>query len=209
MYDADTFKRSLTEFRRLRPNGVILVDLAYVEMVDTVKARSLAGVVKETGPENVITTVSMSKLFGDPRLRMAAVFSADPGIMRHLQAQWQTVFASHSNAAEIEALGRWIYVKETARRNLYSLFTERQDALLHVFVLLNANLQAVGKPPRIDMTRVYRDVPLYVYAHVNGDFLELFEETGILGVPGSVFGDDPARNMVRFSVGIEDLQDTA
>ncbi len=37
------------------------------------------------------------------------------------------------------------------------------------------------------------------------DFLDLFVESGICGVPGEVFGDTKDHRMVRFSTGIEAL----
>jgi hypothetical protein len=58
--------------------------------------------------------------------------------------------------------------------------------------------------PLIDMGSVHREVPLYVYTGLSGgDSLDLFIRSGILGVPGQVFGDDGDQPAARFSMGIE------
>lgn len=206
-YDPEKFKSVMVEFHRLRPQGKIILDLAYVEMIPERKLGQLLACTSDQSLiGNIVVTTSMSKLFGEPRLRMAALYTRDAEILKELKTHWQTVFASISGPAELEALARFRMVPKEVRQELYAVLRQRQDKVLDIFRLLNAERQHRGKPDLIDMTRIYREIPMYIYAGLeDGDTLDLFTETGILGVPGEVFGDSAENRMVRIAVGMKDL----
>lgn len=206
VHDVDTLRETLQTFKRLRPNGVILVDLAYIEMIPDGDARAILEqfVHTDTVGQAVMIT-SMSKLFGEPRLRAGALHTTNTELRKELQTHWQTVFASLSGPMELTALAKWHLVPREARLRMFDLFRSRQDALIKYFERTNARLAREGRPEVVDLSTVHRDIPLYIYAKLEPgyDFLDLFVETGIVGVPGDVFEDDPKENMMRFSMGME------
>lgn len=208
VYEIASLKEALQTFKRLRPNGVILVDLAYIEMIPEEEARAILDQFKKTDTVGqAVMITSMSKLFGEPRLRAAALHTTNAELRKELQTHWQTVFASLSGPMELAALAKWKLVPRDARLALFDLFRSRQDALLKFFERTNARLVRDGRPPIVNLSSVHREIPLYMYAKLGPgpgyDFLDLFVETGIVGVPGEVFEDDPKENMIRFSLGME------
>lgn len=206
VYEIASLKEALQTFKRLRPNGVILVDLAYIEMIPEQEARAILDqFVKTDTVGQAVMITSMSKLFGEPRLRAAALHTTNSQLRKELQTHWQTVFASLSGPMELTALAKWQLVPREARLRMFDLFRSRQDALLKYFEQTNARLAREGRPPIVNLSSVHRDIPLYMYAKLGPgyDFLDLFVETGIVGVPGDVFEDDPKENMMRFSMGLE------
>ncbi len=206
VHDVDTLRETLQTFKRLRPNGVIIVDLAYIEMIPEDKARAILDqFVKTDTVGQAVMVTSMSKLFGEPRLRAGALHTKNAELRKELQTHWQTVFASLSGPMELTALAKWNLVPREARKRMFDLFRSRQDALIKYFERTNARLAREGRPPIVDLSSVHRDIPLYMYAKLGAgyDFLDLFVETGIVGVPGDVFEDDPKEHMMRFSMGME------
>jgi aspartate/methionine/tyrosine aminotransferase len=206
IYDPDMYEETVRTFTRLRPSGYILLDAAYLETVDDVKAAGIVHATMAQKLDRIITSVSMSKMFGAPGLRVAALYATEKQILHELMQQWQVVFASMPGPAQLDALARWKIVSRDARKHMYALFSKRQDLLIRELDRMNTRLTGRGEQPLVDLDRVYRSVPMYLYARLaRGDFLDVFTESGILGVPGTVFGDDPGRNMVRFSTGIEQI----
>ena len=206
VYEVNALKETLQTFKRLRPNGIILVDLAYIEMIPEEEACAILDQFKKTDTvEQAVMITSMSKLFGEPRLRAGALHTKNAQLRKELQTHWQTVFASLSGPMELTALAKWHLVPREARIRMFDLFRSRQDALLKYFERTNARLTEDGRPPIVALSSVHRDIPLYMYAKLEPgyDFLDLFIETGIVGVPGDVFEDDPKENMMRFSMGME------
>ncbi|OGG05078.1 hypothetical protein A2Z33_07405 [Candidatus Gottesmanbacteria bacterium RBG_16_52_11] len=207
VYDPETLSETLTAFHKLRPNGYVIIDLAYIEMIDSGKAREIASVIRESPlSDKAVISVSMSKLFGDPRLRMAALLTKDRRTVKELTSQWQTVFASLPGNSELEALAKWKYVSAETRRLLYSEFRRRQDEVLRMLKSVNEKRISSGAQPLIDLDGVCREIPMYLYLRLTGgDMFDLFSETGILGVPGEIFGDTPDHNMVRIAVGMIEI----
>lgn len=206
VYKPESLKEVLQTFKRLRPNGIILVDLAYIEMIPEQEARAILDQFKKTDTVGqAVMITSMSKLFGEPRLRAGALHTTNAQLQKELQTHWQTVFASLSGPMELTALAKWQLVPREARLAMFDLFRSRQDALLTFFERTNARLARDGRAPIVDLSSMHRDIPLYMYAKLGTgyDFLDLFVETGIVGVPGDVFEDDPKENMMRFSLGME------
>lgn len=206
VHDVDTLREMLQTFKRLRPNGIVLVDLAYIEMVPEEKARAILDQFLNTDTVGqAVMITSMSKLFGEPRLRAGALHTTNAELRKELQTHWQTVFASLSGPMELTALAKWRLVPKEARLRMFDLFRSRQDALIKYFERTNARLAREGRPQIVDLSSVHRDIPLYMYAKLEKeyDYLDLFVETGIVGVPGDVFEDDPKENMMRFSMGME------
>lgn len=208
IYDAQTLSNTIAEFLESRPNGVLLVDLAYLEMVSDERAKGLLSVFNtSTILNSTIFSVSMSKLFYDPRLRMASLYTLNPSLFTELQAQWQTSFASISGPAELEALAKWRYVTKDVRKRAFEILRKRQDTVIELLRVTNVKRSEKGLSNIVDPTKIYRDIPLYIYARLASgfDYLDLFTDTGILGVPGEVFGDLPQNNMIRLSMGMQSL----
>ncbi len=205
-YDLQSLRDSLSTFHSLRPNGVIVVDLAYIEMIPKEQAAALLSLFEKTDTlSQAIFAVSMSKNFGYPRLRCAALYTKNSDLFKALQATSQTVYASQSSPMELEALAMWKYVTPIARQHLFALFRQRQQALLSSLALTDEKRIQAGKGVLTDPDRTYTDVPLYVCAGLapGVDTLTLFQETLNCGVPIEVFGG--SNGMARFSVGIEPL----
>lgn len=205
IYDDKTLTETVQTFQRLRSEGYLLVDLAYIEMVD--KERVKAMIRTLTTPETidrVIMVTSMSKLFGDPRLRAGAIHTTNAELLKELQTHWQTVFASLSRPMELEALAKLSLISPIARERLFVCLRDRQEDVIALLDRINRERATRSQPPLVDMTRIHRDVPLYVNITLTDghDFLDLFVETGILGVPGEVFGDRPENNRVRLALGM-------
>jgi len=228
VYDHRTFCESLDTFVSLRPNGVILLDLAYIEMVPQEQAEELFRQISPDIRKRIIFSCSMSKLFGYPRLRMAALqtdndrlFTELPGVGSEipekqnirlfdaLQNQWKVAIVTLSEPTEREALALWEYVSRNDRERLYALFRARQTAVLQRIMKVNDERIRHSLPPVVDMSHVHRNIPLYLYVTLtkNVDFLNFFVETGILGAPGEMFGDRRENNMLRMSMGIESMEE--
>lgn len=207
-YDFQSLADSLSFFHSLRPNGVIVVDLAYIEMIPKEQASALLSLFEKTDTlSQAVFAVSMSKNFGYPKLRCAALFTKNLDLFKALQVTSQTVYASQSSPMELEALAMWEYVTPEARREMFNLFRARQQALLTSLAAIDRQRAQEGKTVLIDPERIYTDVPLYVCVGLepNVDTFTVLEETLQCGVPISVFGGNKSDNMVRFSVGIEPL----
>ncbi|MBI3559916.1 pyridoxal phosphate-dependent aminotransferase [Candidatus Gottesmanbacteria bacterium] len=205
VYDTRILKETVQKFHELRPSGIILVDLAYMDMIPEEQTKIVLACFSQ--PHILSATVfatSLSKSYGEPRLRAGALLTKNQKILHELMVQWQTVFASVSSQTEVAALVKLKGITKETREAMYDLFRKRQDMLLGKIERANAKRQEEGKPPLLDMSSVFGDIPLYIYAklHDGVDFLDLFVQTGIMGVPGEVFGDDPKRNMIRLSVGM-------
>lgn len=197
VYSGDALRMCMDTFRKLRPNGYILFDLAYIEMIDTYQASSLLHAAVND-PEKSIIALSMSKIFGVPRLRSAALMTVNRQVYLALKSQSQLEYASESFGMALEALALWKCVSARVREEMFMLFRYRQDRLIDLFSELNKNTGT-----RFFTGKFFRDVPLYIYAEIvpGSDVLDVFSHTGMLGVPGSVFGDVTER-WVRFSVGL-------
>ncbi|MBI4066319.1 pyridoxal phosphate-dependent aminotransferase [Candidatus Gottesmanbacteria bacterium] len=205
VYETRMLQDAVREFLRLRPSGIMLVDLAYMDMVPQEQTEALLACF--SSPQILSATVfatSLSKSYGEPRLRAGALLTKNPQILHELMVQWQTVFASVSSQTEVAALVKLKGISKETREAMYDLFRKRQDMLLEKIRRANGIREEEGKSPLLDISSIYRDIPLYIYAklHDGVDFLDMFVQTGIMGVPGEVFGDDPDRNMIRLSVGM-------
>lgn len=228
VYDPDTFRKSLETFVKLRPNGVIILDLVYIEMIPLEKTLELFNQITPEIRKRIIFSSSMSKLFGYPKIRMADLhtdndwlFTELPGmeneipekenvsLFKALQEQWKAVIVTLSEPTELESIAIWKYVSREDREGLYRLFRGRQTAVLQRIMSVNDERTSRGLPPIIDISRAHRDIPLYLYAQLakDIDFLDFFVETGILGAPGTMFEDLPVNNMIRMSMGIVSLEE--
>ncbi len=206
VYRPKVLRAAVGAFRALRPNGVLLVDLAYVETIDEEQAKTLLRIIQNASlTRAVVLATSMSKMFGKPRLRAGALHAKDAALLRELQVHWQTVYASTAGPVELEALARWQLVSKKARLNMYRAFRQRQQKVRSILMEVNRQRRSRNLPPMIETEKIYQDVPLYMYVKLSSgiSFLDLFEEAGILGIPGEVFGDTKERNMVRFAMGME------
>ncbi|MBI4064774.1 pyridoxal phosphate-dependent aminotransferase [Candidatus Gottesmanbacteria bacterium] len=205
-YELQSLADSLSSFHALRPNGVIVVDLAYIEMIPKEQASALLSLFEKTDTlSQAVFAVSMSKNFGFPRLRAAALLTKNTDIFHALQSTSQTTYASQSSPMELLALTMWKYVTPEARQDMFDLFRRRQHALLVSLAIIDRQRVQEGKPVLIDPERIYTDIPLYVCAGLlpGTDIFTVFEKTFHCGVPIEVFGG--SNGMVRFSVGIEPL----
>lgn len=201
VYSAKSLKETVDSYLRARPNGYLLIDLAYVEMVEQKRACEVLRVVK-LHLEQTVFAVSMSKNFGVPRLRCAALLASNATIFHALKSQSQLEYASESYGMALEALALWKMVPATVREEMFSLLRRRQDRLITACENVNKN-----SVQPVFTGRFFREVPLYVYAELEKgrDVLDVFRETGMLGVPGEVFGDTPGQR-IRFSVGVTPFQ---
>lgn len=197
VYNPVVLENALKTFKALRPDGVVLLDMAYMEMVPYEKTVKINQAIQNAGVlENSVMSLSMSKIFSYPRLRSAALLTKNKDILAGLRSTAQVNYASISGSVELEATAMWEHVTPQARQEYFNLLSQRQAKLLKKI------------SPYITQN-IHTDIPMYVYAQLKPeyDFMDLFIKKGICGVPGEVFGDDPKNRMVRFSTGTEPLTD--
>ena len=208
VYNRATLAATLQVFQRMQPAGIILVDLAYLEMIPKSDALQLLRLFKTTHVlDQSIMVTSISKMFGYPRLRCAALLMKNPQLMKLLQDTAQVDYASISSGVELEGVALWEIIKPGSRKKMFALFQKRQQALLRWLQQINETREKNHQSPVVALNQAYTQVPLYVYIKLapGVNFLDFFVETGICGVSGSVFGDIDQNNMLRLAVGIEPL----
>lgn len=208
--DPEVLAQAIAEFHRLRPKGMIIVDVAYLEMIPEDQAKNILSRFKEADAlDQCLFVTSLSKLYGDPRGRAGAIHTKSPLFFQELKTQWQTVYASMASAVENEALAKLKFVTKEARQRLFELFKQRQKAALSILIKINTDRVSKGLESLTDTDGIYSDIPLYLFVKLNEGFswLDLFRETGLVVVPGEVFGAKPEDRMVRIAVGTESLDE--
>ena len=206
VYNGKTYSELLHAFINLRPNGIIIADIAYLDMIDDARANKIIRCIKDKSVnQSVVVLLSMSKIFGYPHLRCAALYTADPKQYDLFFKLNQTMNASLPGPMELEAFALWNFINKRTRIKMYNLFRSRQKKLIIRFKTINEERIKNNLPPLIDEKFIYTDIPLYIYAKLTPQtaFLDFFIETGLGGVPGTTFGDNEKENMIRFAVGTE------
>ncbi|MEK7499878.1 MAG: pyridoxal phosphate-dependent aminotransferase, partial [Patescibacteria group bacterium] len=208
--DPEVLAQAIAEFHRLRPKGMIIVDLAYLEMIPKAHAKDILSRFTKAGVlDQCLFVTSLSKLYGDPGGRAGAIHTNNPLFFQELKTQWQTIYASMASAVENEALAKLKFVTKKARQRLFKLFNTRQKAVLSMLNKIDTDRASKGLEPLMDIGSVHSDIPLYLFVKLNEGFswLDLFRETGFVVVPGEVFGAKPEDRMVRIAVGTELLEE--
>jgi len=215
-YNAENLRQVLLKMKEINPEIVFIFDMAYMSMIPVEKAKALIAVIQETGvDQRAIFAISESKRLARPGTRIGAAVIFNEELKKVFQAD--TIRNYPGFSGEVDVLFRalsYIIPPETIAAYI-SMLRQRQQALLEVLRDLNPegqyfkNLDLISVPgySKINAEVLKQDVPLYLWVELQEGVspFEIIKKLGIVGVPGSVFGD--TGNHMRFSLGVVSTAD--
>ena len=198
LIEAKQLKETIEKAYRINPNIIFLVDLAYISTIKRKTAQQMMSGFKKVLNRCVFLT-SLSKSHARPGDRLAGCYTNIDGMETYIKKATEMGNLSESRPAMLEAIAVLKNVNNKAVVKLAKLFELRRKAMIKVMKRINKEM---GKEIFIGLDELKSDGGLYVYPRLkNIDSLELFIETGILGIGGRFFGENKNSDRVRFAIG--------
>lgn len=202
MIPPDQLRETMRVARIANPNIIPIIDLAYISTIPQEKVMQMFIALKEAGVlEQCIFITSLSKTHGRPGSRLGAYHTLNYRVLEpYIKIACEAGNPVESDTAGLEATAILRHVSWQAVEKLSRLYTLRRSALIQTLADINNKL---GKDIFVNPDQLVVDGSMYVYARLADgiDAAELFRLTGILGIDGQYFDDEPDNRSIRFSIG--------
>jgi len=198
LIEAKQLKEVIEKAYKINPNIIFMIDLAYISTIERKTAHEMMKGFKKVLNRCVFLT-SLSKSHARPGDRLAGCYTKIKGMETYIKKSTEMGNLSESRPAMLEAIAVLKVVNNRAVVKLAKLFELRRKTMIKVMKRIN---KEKGEEIFVGLDELKSDGGLYVYTRLKEiDSLELFTETGILGIGGRFFGERKSSDRVRFAIG--------